>query len=137
MLLDQIEASRGGFYAVPPVGGTGLKIGDHGFSLRGHPDRERDATPDDVRSTLELAATRLRDFERYRVREGRTCFYSVTEGERFIVEERGETWLLAGFSGHGFKFGPLIGERVADALAGRRRAEDVAAWARGEASLAA
>ncbi|MDX1541275.1 MAG: FAD-dependent oxidoreductase [Geminicoccaceae bacterium] len=132
MLLDQIEASRGGFYAVPPVAGTGLKIGDHGFSLRGHPDRHRDATDGDVHSVLELAGTRLRDFERYRIVEGRTCFYSVTEGERFVVEPRPGFWLLAGFSGHGFKFGPLIGERVTDALAGRRLAADVTRWARGE-----
>jgi glycine/D-amino acid oxidase-like deaminating enzyme len=40
MLLDQIEAASGGFYAVPPVDGTPLKVGDHGFSLCGHPERE-------------------------------------------------------------------------------------------------
>jgi glycine/D-amino acid oxidase-like deaminating enzyme len=46
MVLDQIEAARGGFYAVPPVAGTRLKVGDHAFSLRGQPDLERvRATP--------------------------------------------------------------------------------------------
>lgn len=28
MLLDQIEATQGGFYAVPPVDGTALKVGE-------------------------------------------------------------------------------------------------------------
>ena len=38
MVLDQFEAARGGFYAVPPVDGTRLKVGDHVFTLRGEPD---------------------------------------------------------------------------------------------------
>jgi glycine/D-amino acid oxidase-like deaminating enzyme len=38
-------------------------------------------------------------------------------------------WALAGFSGHGFKFGALIGEAVVSALTGGRSAEAIAAWA--------
>jgi glycine/D-amino acid oxidase-like deaminating enzyme len=133
MVLDQIEAARGGFYAVPPVGGTPLKVGDHGFSLRGHPDLERTATDTDRAQPLAVARTRLVDFERYRALEARTCFYSVADGERFIVEPRGRAWVLAGFSGHGFKFGAVIGEAIAEALTGRRPAETVTAWAAGRA----
>ena len=131
MLLDQIEATEGGFYAVPPVDGTALKVGDHGFSLRGHPDREREPTPDEVAAILALAATRLRGFERYRVSAAKTCFYAVTEDQRFLIQRCEATWILAGFSGHGFKFGALIGERVAAALAGDVSAEDLGAWAAG------
>jgi glycine/D-amino acid oxidase-like deaminating enzyme len=132
-VLDQIEAARGGFYAVPPVEGTPLKVGDHGFSLRGHPDRERTATDADRVEPLTAAQSRLVDFERYCVLEARTCFYSVADGERFIVEPLGRAWVLAGFSGHGFKFGAVIGEAIAEALAGDRSAEGVTAWAAGRA----
>ena len=80
-----------------------------------------------------MARTRLVDFERYRARDARTCFYSVAEGERFIVEPMGCAWVLAGFSGHGFKFGAVIGEAVAAALCGERSPDTVAAWAAGRA----
>jgi glycine/D-amino acid oxidase-like deaminating enzyme len=132
MLLDQIEAIAGGFYAVPPVDGTALKVGDHGFSLRGHPDHERAPTPDEVGAILALAATRLRDFERYRVSAARTCFYAVTAQERFIVERYEHAWILAGFSGHGFKFGALIGERIASAVGGELSADALTVWAAGQ-----
>lgn len=130
-LLDQFEAARGGFYAVPPVGDTHLKIGDHGFSLRGHPDREREPTPEDIRATLVLARTRLADFDRYRVSEARTCFYSISAEERFIAEPLERAWVLAGFSGHGFKFGALMGEAMVEVLTGARPPEAMTAWAAG------
>jgi glycine/D-amino acid oxidase-like deaminating enzyme len=131
-LLDQLEAARGGFYAVPPVGGTRLKMGDHGFTLHGEPDLEREPTETDLDQALALARTRLVDFERYRAVQARTCFYSVAEGERFVVEPLGRAWMLAGFSGHGFKFGAVIGEAIAAALNGGRSAERVTAWAAGQ-----
>ncbi|HEX5796079.1 MAG TPA: FAD-dependent oxidoreductase [Geminicoccaceae bacterium] len=131
MVLDQIEATAGGFYAVPPVDGTALKVGDHGFSLRGHPDHERAPTPAEVAAICALAETRLRDFGRYRVSAARTCFYAVAAQERFIVERCEQAWILAGFSGHGFKFGALIGERVAAAVGGGLGADALTAWAAG------
>ncbi len=78
-----------------------------------------------------MAAQRLVGFEDYRVVGAKTCFYSVSAGERFIVERAGNAWLLAGFSGHGFKFGALLGLRVAAALAGELAADELRAWAAG------
>ncbi len=133
MLLDQVEAAKGGFYAVPPVGGTGLKVGDHGFTLRGQPDQERDATAAEIEALLAAARGRIVGFEGYRVSRGQTCFYSVAQGERFIVEPLGgRSWVLAGFSGHGFKFGAVLGEAVAAALTGNRAPGELTAWAAGE-----
>jgi glycine/D-amino acid oxidase-like deaminating enzyme len=131
-VLDQFEAARGGFYAVPPVGGTRLKVGDHGFSLRGQPDFERAPTAAERAQALALARARLVEFERYHALEAKTCFYSVAEGERFIVEPLGRAWVLAGFSGHGFKFGAVMGEAIAEALAGKRAAGAITAWAAGQ-----
>ena len=132
-LLDQVEAAKGGFYAVPPVDGTALKIGDHGFSLRGQPDRERDPTEADIAEALASARTRIANFERYRLQGARTCFYSVTEAERFIAEPIGRAWVLAGFSGHGFKFGAIIGEMLARTVDGGRTPAELTAWAAGRA----
>jgi glycine/D-amino acid oxidase-like deaminating enzyme len=131
-LLDQLQAARGGFYAVPPVGGTSLKIGDHSFSLRGDPDHEREPSADEIEPALAMARSRLRGFERYRVSGARTCFYSLAEGERFIALPIEQAWVLAGFSGHGFKFGAVIGEALAETLDGRRPPAALTAWAAGQ-----
>ena len=129
ILLD--IGAESGFYLVPPAAGTAMKIGDHSFSLTGHPDRNREGRPEDVAAALAVAGRRIAGFERYRVAEVRTCFYSVAEGERFIAERRGKTWILTGFSGHGFKFAPLIAEALTEVVAGRRGEADFAAWIAG------
>jgi len=130
MLINLDEAD--GFYAVPPVSGTPLKVGDHRFSMSGHPDDPRETLEHEVDAILRRLRGRLRVPEEYARVSSNACYYSVAEGERFVVEERDRTWLLTGFSGHGFKFGPLIGERVADAIDGKRAAGDVSRWAAGE-----
>jgi glycine/D-amino acid oxidase-like deaminating enzyme len=130
-VLDQIEAARGGCYAVPPVGGTRLKMGDHAFTLRGQPDLERTPSESERDEALVSVRARLVDFERYRVVEARTCFYSVAQDERFIALPLGRAWVLAGFSGHGFKFGAALGEAIAAALSGERPAAAITAWAAG------
>jgi glycine/D-amino acid oxidase-like deaminating enzyme len=133
MVLDPVEFAKGGFYAVPPVDGTALKVGDLGFSLRGEPDLEREPTAADMAATLAVARSGLAGFERYRVQGARTCFYSVTEDERFIALPIERAWVLGGFSGHGFKFGAVIGEMLAATLDGARTPAAMTAWAAGRA----
>jgi glycine/D-amino acid oxidase-like deaminating enzyme len=65
------------------------------------------------------------------VLEAKTCFYSVAPGERFIAEPLERAWVLAGFSGHGFKFGALIGEAIAETLDGARTASAMTVLAAG------
>jgi len=78
-----------------------------------------------------MAAEHLVDFERFRVERVGTCFYTVTADERFIAASRGAAWILTGFSGHGFKFAPLIGEALSEVIAGRRTAESFQDWISG------
>jgi sarcosine oxidase subunit beta len=129
MLLDL----GGGFYAVPPVAGTGLKVGDHTFSLQGDPeDDDRTTGPQEVQAILDRCAGRLADFGRYRVVETRVCFYDVTPEERFVVAPIGaRAWVMAGFSGHGFKFGPCLGRALARAARDAAAARTLPAWASG------
>ncbi len=129
MILD-IDPSAG-FYLVPPAAGTPMKVGDHRFSMRGDPDRERTVEPGEAARILALARPRLKHFERYRLDHAATCFYAVAPGERFLVERTGRAWMLAGFSGHGFKFGPLLGERLASVVEGSADASDFTRWCAG------
>ncbi|PWR17731.1 NAD(P)/FAD-dependent oxidoreductase [Zavarzinia compransoris] len=135
MLLE--VDGEGGFYAVPPVDGYGLKLGDH--RLAGGPDDPEDrrrAEPAEARAILDGARRRLRDFDDYRLIEAKTCLYTVTADERFLIEAVEGALVLSCCSGHGFKFGALVGERVAAHLEGAHIEgdEDVAvlhAWAAG------
>jgi sarcosine oxidase len=47
-----------------------------------------------------------------------TCIYDTTPDEDFVLDRRGRIVVGAGTSGHGFKFGPLFGEVLADLATG-------------------
>jgi glycine/D-amino acid oxidase-like deaminating enzyme len=132
MVLDEISSGEGGFYAVPPVGGCPIKVGDHTFSLAGDPDRDREPAADETDAVIRLCRGRLAGFDHYRVIGARTCFYSITGDERFIVEKDAKAILMAGFSGHGFKFGPLLGLAVAAAIDGAVDLGELTRFAAGE-----
>jgi len=133
MLLDL--AGDGGFYAVPPVAGTPLKIGDHRFSRQGDAeDDPREATPAEAEEILAFARPRLRDAGEYRVVGARACYYDVEERERFVVEPIAPRCLvMSGFSGHGFKFAPLLGLALAAAAADPALMDALPGWAAGQA----
>lgn len=120
-----------GLNIAPPVAGRPIKIGDHGFTFAGDPDEPREAGPAAAEAMFRAAADTLADFDGYRLLHGRRCFYTVAPEERFVAERRGAAWLMTGFSGHGFKFGPLLGLRLAEAIDGRRSAEALVRWAAG------
>lgn len=60
-----------------------------------------------------------------RFASGKACMYALTPDEHFIIDRHpadARIVLAGGFSGHGFKFAPVVGEIVADLmLAGRTR----------------
>jgi sarcosine oxidase len=45
---------------------------------------------------------------------GATCLYTTTPDESFVIERRGPIVVGSACSGHGFKFTPLTGRRLAD-----------------------
>jgi N-methyl-L-tryptophan oxidase len=58
-------------------------------------------------------------------REAKPCMYSLTPDSNFVIDRHPQhpnVILCGGFSGHGFKFAPVIGEIAADlALGGQSR----------------
>ena len=48
-----------------------------------------------------------------------TCLYTNTDDERFILERHGRIVVGSACSGHGFKFAPVVGERLADLVLDR------------------
>ena len=86
------------------------------------PDREREhedpAALAKLRAFLARHMPDLRDAE---VVYSKTCTYSMTPDTDFIIDRlpnRSNALVAAGFSGHGFKFGILIGQILADLATG-------------------
>lgn len=121
----------GGVYGLGSV--DGVKVGLHGVGPVVDPDH-RDRTPDPA------AVERLRAYagEWLPGVAGAepaplTCLYTTTPDGDFVIDRQGPVTVLAGFSGHGFKFGPVIGDLAADLVEGR---PGVARFALGRATHA-
>ena len=90
-----------------------LKVGVSGSGSPTDPDEEAAADDDVVRSAAAWAARRYDLLDAAPVRT-ETCLYTNTPDEQFIVERHGGVIIGSACSGHGFKFAPAIGDRLAD-----------------------
>jgi sarcosine oxidase len=135
MLTDVLQGEQQSvFYAVPPLRGYPIKFGDHCFSKGGDPEADRTPRTDEIERVLAAARRRLLHAGDYRVIEARTCFYTLTEDECFSAERIERVLTLAGFSGHGFKFAPLIGEQLARVIEGELGFDRFQLWLAGTAA---
>ncbi|MGH2653188.1 MAG: FAD-dependent oxidoreductase [Actinomycetota bacterium] len=92
--------------------GQGIKAAEHRVGPEIDPDEE--GGPD------QGSVARLRSWIRRRYPAAdpephlvETCLYTNTEDESFVLERLGRLVVGSPCSGHGFKFAPLIGERLA------------------------
>lgn len=132
LLLNRLPGAAGGAYVLPPLAGTRLKIGDYSHTFAGDPDGPRVVDPDRLAALMEAGAMAIAGFERYRLVEAKSCFYAVTDDERFAVRPLGARgWLASPCSGHGFKLAALIGETLAEGVTGARAADEVTAYLSG------
>jgi sarcosine oxidase len=110
-VVAEIVLRGHGFYSLPDPH-YGLKVGSH---MRGGP-----SDPDEVVGPDDQTVQEIVDWTNERFpRAGReplhaeTCFYTTTDDERFILERHGRVVVGSACSGHGFKFAPAVGERLA------------------------
>lgn len=99
--------------------GEGYKVGLHGAGAVVHPD-ERDYAPTpDGQAALAAYVRRWFPGLDPATADPISCTYATTEDENFVLDRRGPLTVAAGFSGHGFKFGPVLGRVLADLVEGR------------------
>jgi glycine/D-amino acid oxidase-like deaminating enzyme len=122
-----------GMYLAPPAHGRGFKIGCGAYNRPCGLDEDAAPRPGDGPALLAYYRDRFRLWEQFRVLGLRMCRYANEPDQRFILRRDQAAWVLTGCSGHGFKFGPLMGEALAAASLGHVAATDLAAWAAGEA----
>ena len=102
----------------------GIKIGEHGTGPQVEPDtRSFVADPDGVRRLVDYARAWLPGVDAGSARVD-TCLYTTTPDSNFVVDRLGAVTVAAGFSGHGFKFAPAIGDLVADLVDGTTRSPE-------------
>lgn len=113
-----METDEGFFYGFPCIGRDGVKVALHQpGSLLNDPDEvDRTVSEDDVKGIQDFASRHLVDLQ-LDPWTGKTCIYTMTPDEHFIVDRHPHhenVFIAAGFSGHGFKFTPVIGAIMAD-----------------------
>lgn len=125
-LLDDGGAFGDGvYYAVPTwpgqIGPAGVKVGFHGPGPvvdPEAPDREADRRLV-ARFDRDLASILPDALEP--AHASATCLYTMTPDRHFVIDRlptAGSIVVAAGFSGHGYKFAPVIGDILADLAIG-------------------
>jgi sarcosine oxidase len=113
-----IDTDYGGFYGFPAFTELGIKVAEHtGGDPVDDPDRlNRGLEINDETKVHRMLKDTFPETELRRTHFS-VCMYSMTADHHFIVDRhpRHENVIIAaGFSGHGFKFSPVIGEILAD-----------------------
>ncbi len=105
-------------YALPVKRSSTLKVGLHGDAPPCDPgNMDMSADPVLLERVLHAATTMLPGWDGTVVATER-CVYDNSPDEDFIIDRVGRIVVGAGTSGHGFKFGPFLGERLADLATG-------------------
>ena len=103
-------------WGAPAAGGLPIKLGAGRLTRPGDPASERDATPADAAAVLDAYRGRMAAGWAPQAPRAAVNFYLAAPDERFVLRRDRRAILLSADSGHGFKFGPLTGEDLADAL---------------------
>jgi sarcosine oxidase len=90
----------------------GLKVGVHHAGPEVEPDRPGEPDPKLV-ARMEEWAGEVFQLAHPRAVAAETCLYTTTDDERFVLERHGPVVVGSACSGHGFKFAPAVGTRLA------------------------
>jgi len=106
------ETGGHGMYSLhDPV--HGLKAGAHHAGAEADPDADGTPDPAIVERIVAWVAERFPDVDPDPV-DAQTCLYTTTADQHFVLERRGRVVVGSACSGHGFKFAPAVGRRLAE-----------------------
>ena len=112
-----------GFYGFPLHIHGFMKIGDSRKGPPGKPGdvEEREITPQFERKVRTFLKRFIPELAGFTEHEGHVCYYTGTKDGDFILDrlpDAANGFLMTGFSGHGFKFAPLLGQAMAQLMTG-------------------
>jgi monomeric sarcosine oxidase len=123
------DDTHGEFYGIPEADQAAVKVGMHSGGEASDPNTlRREVDEGDSQADIWPFINRSLHGFTGKVVDSSVCMYTMTPDEDFVLDRHPE-WnrvvVAAGFSGHGFKFTPVIGECLAD-LATRPDREPIA-----------
>jgi sarcosine oxidase len=123
-----LEEERGVFYYGLPDVGHGVKVArTHGGELSDPDKVRREVTESDVAPVREFISRHLKKLQGPPI-DSTTCIYTNTPDLNFAVGQLGSDQritLVSACSGHGFKFGSVMGEVAADLAMDKRPEFDI------------
>ena len=112
------ELPHGTFYGFPSLDGSTIKMAEHsgGEPVNDAATVDRDCHGRDLVRLHDFLSIHLPSVVTTPARHA-VCLYTMTPDQHFVIDRHPE-WsnvaFAAGFSGHGFKFCPVVGEALAD-----------------------
>ncbi|MBC00661.1 MAG: sarcosine oxidase [Rhodobacteraceae bacterium] len=103
-------------YVLPPVAGTGLKVGAGVHKVPCKADERRVPEPGEGERIRDLFGPPFARIGDYRVTEVVTCAYTFTRDEHFFAKLSPRATIVSACSGHGYKFGAAVGRCVAQGV---------------------
>ena len=106
-----------------------MKVSNHNVGEVVDPESERKVTEDFIEGCRDFFRRFIPDLADAEVVKTKVCLYSMTEDEDFIIDKLNDNMIIgAGFSGHGFKFAPLIGSILADLVLKGKTEHDISSF---------
>ena len=117
------------FYGLPAVGIDGVKVSHKNLWDPVDPDQaNRSVSPEFVKSARTLCSRFVPELATAEAAHTKVCLYDMTKNSDFVIghdpEKHGVVYAY-GFSGHGFKFAPLIGKTLAELTLGKPTGIDI------------
>ncbi len=110
-----------GWYGFPATDDGHLKLANHGPGRVIDPREPRVVDPEEDASVRAFLAVNLPELAHAPIIKRRLCVYTDTFDSDFFIDAvpgRDGVFVASGGSGHGFKFAPVLGPIVADAVEG-------------------
>jgi sarcosine oxidase len=115
------DISGSGWYGFPALPDGRVKVANHGLGTRLHPDDRGVVTEAHIERTRAFLRESIPALADRPVVHSRVCMYCDSFDGDFLIgadPDREGLIVATGGSGHGFKFAPVLGDVIADAVEG-------------------
>ncbi|MBS4213822.1 N-methyl-L-tryptophan oxidase [Neobacillus rhizophilus] len=123
------ETIQGLYYGFPSIDGSGLKVGRHDGGEKINPDNQIPGfgeLPEDEADLIQFLNAFMPHSQQ--LKYGKTCIYTLTPDENFIIDlhpKYSNIAIASGFSGHGFKFSSAVGKNLAELIILGKTEQDI------------
>jgi glycine/D-amino acid oxidase-like deaminating enzyme len=127
-------------YGFPAVDGAngGVKAAIHGSHVLCTPETvDREVHESDLAAVIHTLRPRFPSLDGH-ILKAKTCLYTMTPDEHFILGPHPQfpsVSIACGFSGHGFKFAPVVGEILAQLATGGKSSHPIKIFSPGRFAM--